>query len=102
MDAKNLIWTRGLLNELGYPLTYPTVIHSDNESAIKLVYNPVFHKRTKHLRLKLGLINDCIEQETGRVIYIKTLDNNADTMTKAQDSKRFITNRNNLNMVNNI
>jgi hypothetical protein len=98
--CKSLIWTRGLLMELGYSQPYPTVIHSDNESAIKLVYNPVFHKRTKHLRLKLGLINDCVEQETGRVIYIKTLDNNSDIMTKAQDLKRFNANRNNLNMVN--
>jgi hypothetical protein len=99
--CKNLIWTRGLLNELGYKLEYPTILYSDNESAIKLVYNPVFHKRTKHLRLKLGLINDAIEQEIGRVIYIKTLDNNADIMTKPQDLKRFSSNRNNLNMVNN-
>ena len=97
--CKNLIWTRGLINELGYKLDYPTVIYSDNESAIKLVYNPVFHKRTKHLRLKLGLISDAIEQEIGRVIYIKTLDNNADIMTKPQDLKRYLYNRNNLNMV---
>jgi hypothetical protein len=99
--CKNLIWTRGLLNELGYKLEYPTIIHSDNESAIKLVYNPVFHKRTKHLRLKLGLISDAIEQEIGRVIYIKTLDNNADIMTKPQDLKRYLSNRNNLNMAYN-
>ena len=26
---KNLIWTRGLLNELGYKFAYPTVIHSN-------------------------------------------------------------------------
>jgi hypothetical protein len=99
--SKNLIWTRGLLTELGCKLEYPTVIHSDNESAIKLVYNPVFHKRTKHLRLKLGLINDIVEQEIGRVIFIKTLDNNADTMTKAQDHKRFLSNLKGFNMVNN-
>jgi hypothetical protein len=85
--------------ELGFKQNYPTIIYSDNESAIKLVYNPVFHKRTKHLRLKLGLINDAIEQETGRVVYIKTLENNGDSMTKAQDFKRFMANRNNFNMV---
>jgi hypothetical protein len=99
-SSKNVIWTRGLLSELGKEQKDPTIIYCDNESAIKLVHNPVFHQRTKHLRLKLGLIIDQVEQNISRVLFVKSGDNKSDIFTKSQDYKRFIDNRKDLDLEN--
>ena len=99
-SSKNVTWTRGLLMELGKEQKDPTIIHCDNESAIRLVHNPVFHQRTKHLRLKLGFIIDQIEQNISRVLHIKSGDNKSDIFTKSQDYQRFIKNRKDLNLEN--
>jgi hypothetical protein len=99
VGCKNMMWTRGLLEELGHRQSDPTPIYCDNSSAVQLVYNPVFHKRSKHLRLKLRLIKDLVEQEQARVLKIETKDNVSDIFTKSQDRKRFYTNVNGLNMI---
>jgi hypothetical protein len=99
-SSKNVTWTRGLMMELGKEQKDPTIIHCDNESAIRLVHNPVFHQRTKHLRLKLGFIIDQIEQNISRVLHIKSGDNKSDIFTKSQDYQRFIKNRKDLNLEN--
>ena len=98
--CKNIIWTRGILNELGHTQNFPTGLYCDNKSAIKLLYNPIFHQRTKHLRLKLGLIIDNINQENLKILSIKSGDNDADIFTKSQNIKRFISNISKFNMDN--
>ena len=37
-------WLRGLLSELGFPLTNPTPLHGDNTSTIQIAANPVYHE----------------------------------------------------------
>ena len=96
--CKNLVWTRGILMELGHEQMTPSIMYCDSESAIRLLYNPIFHQRTKHLRLKLGFIIDNIEQENCKVVKIKSEDNAADIFTKSQDIKRFIRNIRMFNM----
>ena len=45
------IWIRGLLSELRILNTKPTNIYCDNQSSIKLSYNPVFHEKSKHFQI---------------------------------------------------
>ncbi len=48
--AKEAIWIRNLQDELGLaPLTQPVPIHCDNQGAVKVVRDPVFHSRMKHI-----------------------------------------------------
>ncbi|UYV84554.1 hypothetical protein LAZ67_X002600, partial [Cordylochernes scorpioides] len=47
--AKELIWIRRLLQGIGCDITKETELYIDNQAAKKLVENPVFHKRTKHI-----------------------------------------------------
>ncbi len=43
------VWLRRLLQDAGEEQTKAKVINCDNKSSIKLVYNLVFHKSTKHI-----------------------------------------------------
>ncbi|KAE8721307.1 hypothetical protein F3Y22_tig00016563pilonHSYRG00148 [Hibiscus syriacus] len=49
MAIQECILLKRLIQETFYVLDYPVPIHCDNESAIKLAENRVFHARTKHI-----------------------------------------------------
>lgn len=61
----------------------------DNQSAIRLVRNPEFHQRTKHIDVKYNFIRE--QQEKGRidVKYIATEEQLADIFTKPLPGPRF-------------
>ncbi len=50
--AKEAVWLRRLLSELGQDMTEPTILHIDNQSSIALAHNPKFHDRTKHVDIQ--------------------------------------------------
>lgn len=43
------IWLRRLLSDAGEGQKEATSIRIDNQSTIKLTYNPIFHKNTEHI-----------------------------------------------------
>lgn len=50
--AKEAMWLRKLLHDIGCPCASETTLYIDNQSAIQLIQNiknPVYHKRTKHI-----------------------------------------------------
>ncbi|XP_046750287.1 secreted RxLR effector protein 161-like [Diprion similis] len=49
LAGKEATWLRVLLRDIEYQCENPTVIHVDNQSAIRLAKNPEFHQRTKHI-----------------------------------------------------
>lgn len=95
--AKEAIWLRNLLNDLGYRQKNATVILIDNQSTIRLVKNPEFHKRTKHIDIKFHYIREKVESGDICVQYTPTDSQRADMFTKALP-KRFIDMRNNLGL----
>jgi len=50
--SREVIWFRKLLNSLRYPQAKPTVIYSDNQTAICLVEHPSNSNKTKHIEVK--------------------------------------------------
>ena len=60
----------------------PVVVNEDNQSTIKLVENPVFHKRSKHVDIKYHFVRVVVEKNTLDIQYIPTTDNIADIFTK--------------------
>jgi hypothetical protein len=47
--AKEAIWLRQLLSELGQGTPHPTILRIDNQSTIVIAWNPEFHDCTKHI-----------------------------------------------------
>ncbi|GJT64046.1 putative ribonuclease H-like domain-containing protein [Tanacetum coccineum] len=66
-----------------------TRIHIDNESTICIVKNPVFHSKTKHIKIRHHFIRDSNENKLIHMIKIHTDKNVVDLLTKAFDVSRF-------------
>ena len=77
------IWIRGLLSELRILNTKPTNIYCDNQSSIKLSYNPVFHEKSKHFQIDYHFTRQKVEDNTIKVEYISSQDQPADILTKS-------------------
>nr|GEW20022.1 hypothetical protein [Tanacetum cinerariifolium] len=66
-----------------------TDIHVDNESAICVVKNPVYHSKTKHNEIKHHFIRDSYKKRLIEMVKIHTDSNVADLLTKAFDVTRL-------------
>ena len=87
--AKEVVWMRRLLQDIGRHQSKPTLLFCDNQSAIKLVRNPQFHQRTKHIDVKFHFIRDLQEEHVIDVVYVNTESQLADLLTKGLDGPRF-------------
>ena len=65
------------------------VIHCDHQSCIKILVNPVFHDRYKHIDIWYHHIRDCVQQKIMLLQYIPTEDQDADILMKALTRRKF-------------
>ncbi|UYV73734.1 hypothetical protein LAZ67_11000638 [Cordylochernes scorpioides] len=87
--AKELIWIRRLLQGIGCDITKETELFIDNQAAIKLVENPVFHKRTKHIDFRYHFIRSKHEEGELKVHHVCSSEQLADIMTKPLPRNQF-------------
>ncbi|XP_031270992.1 secreted RxLR effector protein 161-like [Pistacia vera] len=79
--TKEATWLKGLVNELG--IEQQTVkINRNSQSAIHLCKNQVFHKRTKHIDVRLHFIREMIEKGEIEIEKVDGSHNPADMFTK--------------------
>ena len=80
--AKEALYLRGFLSELGLADDGPTTLYMDNKSAIDLAYNPEHHDRMKHVLRRHFFVRDMVEEFEIEVPFVRTDDNIADFLTK--------------------
>jgi len=80
--AKEAIWLRQLLSELGLDMSSPTALHIDNQLAIAITRNPEFHDHTKHINVCYYFLRQVVEDKSIKLEYIPTGDQVADALTK--------------------
>ena len=79
--TKTAVWLRCLLQDFtGKEEQIPVMC--DNQGAVKLVYNPEFHPKTKHIALRYHFIRRATEEKKINVDYVATKDQLADIFTK--------------------
>ena len=61
----------------------------DNQSAIALSRNPVFHDRSKHIDVRYHFIWECVDEGGIVLSYTETEQQLADVLTKALGRVRF-------------
>lgn len=97
--AKEALWLRALLDDLGTPSLSPPpglddtttpLLLVDNQSAMALAKNSTFHDRTKHIAVRHHFIRDEIERGTLDVEYVPTDDQVADVLTKALAREKHV------------
>ncbi|KAJ9552467.1 hypothetical protein OSB04_016512 [Centaurea solstitialis] len=87
--SQELIWLRWLLSDMGAPQLSPTPLCCDNNSAIQIAHNDVFHERTKHIEIDCHFVCQHVVRNTIRLQPISTLDQPADIFTKAHLPEQF-------------
>ncbi|GAU15672.1 hypothetical protein TSUD_109300 [Trifolium subterraneum] len=75
------IWLRNILADLGLKQEQSTQIFVDNQAAISISYNPVFHGKTKHFNVKLFYLREVQGNGDINLVYCKTEDQAADIFT---------------------
>ncbi|WVZ89813.1 hypothetical protein U9M48_036172 [Paspalum notatum var. saurae] len=71
----------------------------DSKSARPPAKNPVFHERSKHIRVRYHFIRDCREEGSIKARYINTKDQLADLLTKPLGRIKFLELRSGTGMV---
>ncbi|GJZ73544.1 putative ribonuclease H-like domain-containing protein, partial [Tanacetum coccineum] len=79
-----VLWLQNQLLDYGYNFMH-TKIHVDNESAICVVKNHVYHSKTKNIKIRHHFIRDSYEKELIEMVKIHTYYNVVDLLTKAFD-----------------
>ncbi|XP_020689440.1 uncharacterized protein LOC110104604 [Dendrobium catenatum] len=87
--TSDVIWLRRLASELHLPQQQPTPIYCDNQSAIAIAKNPVFHARTKHIEIDYHFIREHLSNTNIQIHHISSKDQVADILTKPFAPARF-------------
>ena len=84
------LWLARLLGDLLGRDTEAVALRVDSKSALALAKNPVFHERSKHIRVKYHFIRGCLDEGSIKASYINTTDQLADLLTKPLGRVKFL------------
>jgi O-glycosyl hydrolase len=84
-----ILWIKGLLKELGYPMEIEIKMYCDNKVAIVITNNLVQHDRTKHVKVDRHFIKQKLDEKTVIFSFVKSEDQLVDILTKTVSSKVF-------------
>lgn len=87
--VKELVWLKYILCEILDEKSLKISLYLDNQSAIRLIKNPEFHKRTKHIDVRYHFIREKYEENLFTLEYISTNEMIADVFTKALPAPKF-------------
>lgn len=78
-----LKWLKGLLTSLGISHSQPMRLYCDNQAALHIAKNLVFHERIKHIEVDCHFVRNEILAGHIRPSYVSTHVQLADMLTKA-------------------
>lgn len=87
--CKELVWITRLLIELGFSIKKPVRLYCDNQVALHIARNPVFHERTKHIEKDCHFVRDLLKAGLIATSYVRSSLQPADIMTKSLCRPQF-------------
>ena len=84
-----LIWLRHLLQELRFGKDEQMKLICDNQAALHIASNPVFHERTKHIEVDCHFIREKIALGCMATSFVNSNDQLADIFTKSLRGPRI-------------
>ncbi|KAM7479031.1 hypothetical protein LguiA_027244 [Lonicera macranthoides] len=89
MATQECIWLKRLIQEVTTKQEHSVPIQCDNESAIRLAGNPVFHARTKHIEVHYHFVREKVLNQEIKLQKVSSKDQVADIFTKALAKATF-------------
>ncbi|PRQ44685.1 putative RNA-directed DNA polymerase [Rosa chinensis] len=89
LAAQECVWLRRLITDVYHQIHKATDLFGDNQSAIKLAYNPVCHARTKHIEIEHHFIREKVLDGTIDNKEVRSDLNVADIFTKTLSKGPF-------------
>ena len=78
-----IMWLYQLLMEVDIKTVVPTKLWCDNQTALHIASNPVFHEQTKHIEIDCRFVREKIQLRLISTGYVKTGEQLCDIFTKA-------------------
>ncbi|KEH26449.1 Pol polyprotein/retrotransposon, putative [Medicago truncatula] len=95
-----LQWLLYLLNDLHVTTVKLPVLYCDNQSALHIGTNPMFHEITKHIEIICHLVRDKLQAGIIKFLLVSSKDQLADIFTNPLLPQPFSTLLSNLGMLN--
>ncbi len=80
--AREVLWLRHLLEELGLHVRPQSVMRCDNQSTNDLAEHGIIREKTKHIDVRHHFITHHIEQDNIKLVYVPSEQQQADILTK--------------------
>jgi hypothetical protein len=87
--VREVLWVQHLLIELGLQVENQSVVHVDNVAAITRAENGIASDRTKHIDIKYHFIMQEIINESIKLKWVESKQQQADILTKALNNDTF-------------
>lgn len=85
--AREFVWLKRMLCEVGMEVENPFKLYEDNLGCIHLSKNPEFHARSKHIDVKHHYIREQVQNKVLMLQHCRTEEMVADIMTKPLGSQ---------------
>ena len=88
--ASEMLWVQFLLQDFGFSVSTPMRMFCDNQAAIFIANNPVFHERTKHIEVDCHFIRDLLFRKQLVTPFVRSQDQLGDILTKPLARPSFL------------
>ena len=85
------VWVKGVMSEISFSYDTPILLFMDSQSAINLVNNPMYHKKSKRIYIKYHWIREKVGDgdEIIRLLHVSSGVMVTDILTKALATDAF-------------
>lgn len=97
--ARDVVWLDRFIRELNYHFVSKPILYIDNQSALKLIKNPEFHDRSKHIDIPYHIVRERYQEGLFDLEYVPSKQQLADIFTKAFTVQAFKELRQGINCV---
>ncbi|RDX77484.1 AP-4 complex subunit epsilon, partial [Mucuna pruriens] len=94
LETCELIWVKQLIQELKFADVQPMKLYGDNQAALHIASNPIFHKRTKHIEIDYHFVREKLLAKEISTEFVNSSNQLADIFTKSLRGPQILVDKN--------